>query len=728
MLVFNLSPSSLNMYKDSELMFYYNYISKEFPDTQVPQCYGKGGNIVHHILEKYANGQIRKEDVYELFKQEWKLNKMSREISMNGRPLEPQPYLDSIHNGIYKIDNKYRVMKTETMYKFPLRHDSKFRVDAKGIIDVEAKTKDGVPVLVDWKTSNSITEDNNFKRQGLFYAYLFYKYHRQNSDSSIVCDVVFEYLKLNKSVTYRFNEHHVIKFEKYLHGIMRELEQKYDNITHYKIGNIDSPFNQHKLKCVNEYKRRKSGQKITKKIELTIKNNNMYIMTRLPDKLNDYISQELSFEDENSHFITGNWDGIYRLYNKNTQSFRIGLVYRVLDILRKYCDDNGYVLDYIINDSRDEARPRHDIFKQNNINLRDYQIEAVETAMKRKIGIVQMPTSSGKTEVFIELTRRLALKTLVIVNRKELLRQTKERMEKAFGFEVGTITDGEINDKWVNVATIQTLVKKKDEKSLRDIFNRTQHVICDETHIVASNSFRKVFGVLNNSIYRFGFSATPFRDDGKEMFIEEGVGRTFYTVDKTHLINEGYIMRPVINFLKVPSSSVKVYTDSYHADYEESVVNNEKRNELIIDLVERLKGKKIMILVKMVDHGKMLMEQIPNSFYLHGSLSKKQRDEKYDEFVNGDLKVMIATMSIASEGLNIPNLDVIINVGANKGDVKSLQVLGRVMRVFDGKKKAEYWDFIDAGKYTKAHSNARCRLFRQEEYEVNIIQDIKSIL
>jgi len=40
---FNLSPSLINGYKDSELIFYYNKIGKIKPDTRVIQIYGDGG-------------------------------------------------------------------------------------------------------------------------------------------------------------------------------------------------------------------------------------------------------------------------------------------------------------------------------------------------------------------------------------------------------------------------------------------------------------------------------------------------------------------------------------------------------------------------------------------------------------------------------------------------------------------------------------------------------------
>ena len=80
--------------------------------------------------------------------------------------------------------------------------------------------------------------------------------------------------------------------------------------------------------------------------------------------------------------------------------------------------------------------------------------------------------------------------------------------------------------------------------------------------------------------------------------------------------------------------------------------------------------------------------------------------------------ILIMTQSIAAEGLDIPDLDIIINAAANKGDVKSIQVLGRVLRIFGGKSEAKYIDFVDAGYHTSGHSLQRMEAFRKQGHTV----------
>lgn len=737
----NISPTALNLFLESEILFYFEKIENAFPDTTVPECYGVAGSLIHDLLEKYA--VERRELNYEEFLEYWNKKRLKEKKGFNGDILDAKTYFDCLQKGYYKINVEYNILETEKQYVFPLYDKPNTKINYKGIIDVVAE-RDGERVLVDWKTSNSVDTGENFRRQGLFYVYLYYR------QTGRICPIYFEYLKLGIRKKFSFTEQEIKDFMKVILGVAKKIITYRFDKRKYAIGNIDSGFNQHKQKCMMEkFSRNKEKTFI---VNIDIKNNMAFITNPLSERLLSFLDKNLSFVDMNAKYIQRNskWNGVYKLFNVKHQCFRIGLTYRVLDILKKYAEKNNKKLEYTIRDSRGFERPKLDYFKDKliGIELRDYQKQAVEACINHKIGIVQMVTSAGKSECAFELIREKKLMTLFIVNRKELMYQTKERMEKTLGINIGVIGDGEMDMKWVTVSTIQTLLKKKDE--IADYLANVQMVICDETHIVASDSFRKVFMYLKQSIYRIGFSATPYRDDGKDMFIEEGVGKVIFTIDKKYLYDKGYIIKPTIKFKRVPEvceledgfefsdaldEVIEQYEDyqdeeeteeffkKYPDDYKKSIIFNKTRNNYIYDFVNQNPDKKILILVKHIKHGEMLEQNIDDAVYLHGSLGKKYREEIFEDFVKRDLKVMIATVTIASEGLNIPNLNIIINACANKGDVKSVQIIGRVMRQFKDKKEATYIDFIDNGKYTQKHSNKRIKKFRSEGHEIDIIDN-----
>jgi len=89
-----------------------------------------------------------------------------------------------------------------------------------------------------------------------------------------------------------------------------------------------------------------------------------------------------------------------------------------------------------------------------------------------------------------------------------------------------------------------------------------------------------------------------------------------------------------------------------------------------------------------------------------------------DDFKKSNTGVLIATLSIASEGLDIPDLDIIVNASGNKADVKSIQTIGRVLRKIEGKTTGYYIDFIDTGKHTRKHSRQRALTLENEGHAI----------
>jgi len=131
------------------------------------------------------------------------------------------------------------------------------------------------------------------------------------------------------------------------------------------------------------------------------------------------------------------------------------------------------------------------------------------------------------------------------------------------------------------------------------------------------------------------------------------------------------------------------------------------------------KDKKILILTKLIDHGSMLAEEV-NGKHLYGGTNKKQRAKLFKEFKSDKLNILVSTLSIFAEGIDIPSLDIVINAGANKGSVKTIQILGRVLRRLEGKEDAYYIDFIDRSRFFKSASFRRRKALIEEGHNVRI--------
>jgi len=271
---------------------------------------------------------------------------------------------------------------------------------------------------------------------------------------------------------------------------------------------------------------------------------------------------------------------------------------------------------------------------------------------------------------------------------------------------------------------------------IEEYLKNVRFVIMDETHKVAARSYYQLGLRLPNTEYRLGMSGTAKRDDGNDMMINAVVGYKVFDLGARTLIENGWLMEPNIHFIKdyIAKDVIDVFvseckqglineTAEYSVYYNKFIKDNMFRNDLIKNIILKHSGKKILVLVKLVEHGELLERTIEGSKYIHGSLNKEERKAIYNEFVLGSIKVLIGTIGIFSEGIDIPDLDIIINASANKGDVKTIQMLGRVLRKIEGKEECKYIDFVDESGFFKHASLSRIKALKREGHEVMILKN-----
>ncbi|MGB4587503.1 MAG: DEAD/DEAH box helicase family protein [Rectinemataceae bacterium] len=146
--------------------------------------------------------------------------------------------------------------------------------------------------------------------------------------------------------------------------------------------------------------------------------------------------------------------------------------------------------------------------------LRPEQEAAVEAMLKHEHGVLNAPTAFGKTVASAALIARRGVNTLVLVHRRELQQQWKERLNTFLTLEapgVGTIGGGANRPSGiVDIAVLQSLVRRENLRSFLETYGQ---IIIDECHHVSAISFEQVMKQCS-SRYIMGLSATPIRRDG----------------------------------------------------------------------------------------------------------------------------------------------------------------------------------------------------------------------
>lgn len=355
------------------------------------------------------------------------------------------------------------------------------------------------------------------------------------------------------------------------------------------------------------------------------------------------------------------------------------------------------------------------------ITLFDYQEEAVKKMISAKGGVLESAAGSGKTTIGIEIIKRLGKNALWLCHTSDLLNQTVKRIHFLYpSLPVGTITEGEVKmvNNGITVSTIQTLVNV-DKDIYKDKFDV---IITDECHKVNNSpTIRRMFGKVIESIparYKYGLTATPERSDTmiKSMYATIGCNTSGEFLP-TFVIERSKTNTLTAKHIKVDLDTEFSYdclnsdgTFNYMAliDY---LSNNEKRNEQIVENVIKTldKHKKQLVLCSRVEHCEVLNDMLQkrgvNSVLLVGKVSKKRRIEILNDTI--DFNVIVGTISLIKEGLDIPQLSCLHWAMIISDKVATIQSAGRIERVYNGKPMPEIYDYVDIhypyciGKYKK---------------------------
>jgi superfamily II DNA or RNA helicase len=327
--------------------------------------------------------------------------------------------------------------------------------------------------------------------------------------------------------------------------------------------------------------------------------------------------------------------------------------------------------------------------------LRDYQEDIIQACLPKTVGIVQAMTGSGKTIVFIALIMKRQEPTLILVNTLELANQTISSFTKFTNIkaaDIGFIGDGRFEIKPVTVGLHQTMAKLEDNK-FNLIDERFGQIIADEVHICGAQTYYRTMTHLSAK-YKYGFSATPKRDDGLTEAIHFATGPTIHEVPKDKLTS--VLITPSY---KTIDTEYQYYLFNSQ-EYQEMITDmaeDVKRNKLIVDTWKKnYKGRSTIILCLRVAHLEILHKMLPKeSVMLHSKMKKKDRASALEQIISGEKTIVLSTYGLFSTGIDVPRLEVLMLAAPMKSEVKLKQAAGRLMRMCKGKTSAEIVDFVD---------------------------------
>lgn len=446
-------------------------------------------------------------------------------------------------------------------------------------------------------------------------------------------------------------------------------------------------------------------------LKIIIENNVSFLKTtnqKLLTTLKKKYSAKVPGYNYSAAYKRRGWNGEKYFFSDKTGKFGTGLLSHIEE-------DLTYLgMDYEIEDLRSSTHS--DDISLPGVTLRDYQKSMVKKALAAKGCIIKAPTGAGKTLILGGILKALEGKTgLIFFTKKQLLKQTYDDLRK-WGIDVGLAFGDGVILKPMTLCTVQSIDKVMDTH-----LEQSEFIIFDEVHEFAKGKVAtKVLKSFPNAAYRIGMTATVPRDPMSRLNLISGLGNVIEEVDAQGLIGEGFLTEPVIQIIPIKDTGTVEDTElSYREVYEKFVTENDTRNDMIVELIEKIQQKqsRTLIIVKDLKHAEILHSRIPNSFKLEGKDDLATRKKAIDAFKNDKISVLIGT-TIMQTGIDIPEITHLINARGLKSEIATLQALGRALRIHKSKNKVFIYDFFDRAPYLEKHAKERIKSYKSLGMEI----------
>ncbi|WP_067470514.1 DEAD/DEAH box helicase [Nocardia amamiensis] len=343
--------------------------------------------------------------------------------------------------------------------------------------------------------------------------------------------------------------------------------------------------------------------------------------------------------------------------------------------------------------------------------LRPEQQHALRTIDTADTSLLVAPPGTGKTVIACAAIQSRATSTLIIVDRKALADQWRNRIGEHLGVKCGQIGGGRSKTTGIiDVALLPTLARRTNIEELTCGYG---FVVVDECHHVAAMAFTDVLNKIPAK-YWLGLTATPYRRDRLDDLIYHQLGSHTHTIEAPkpgQLPSNGAAPAPH------PVLHVHPTRFAYTGDadptqpggmatiYRALVADEDRLQQIVTDIAAaHHNGANILILTTWVNHLTTIADRLTAAglgeiIILRGGIGARERQSLTETIAarqaSGSPLLIVGTGPYIGEGFDCPALDTLFLAAPVKFKGRLVQYVGRITRAHPGKTTATVHDYHD---------------------------------
>lgn len=353
--------------------------------------------------------------------------------------------------------------------------------------------------------------------------------------------------------------------------------------------------------------------------------------------------------------------------------------------------------------------------------LRDYQREAIKAVFSAWSAWVQrpavvLPTGAGKTVIFAHLTSQFIEKygrrVVILVHRDELADQAINKIRAvAPHLRVGKVkAESDETDADVVVCSVQTLSHERRLARLHSsqtTGRRIGLVVVDECHHAMASTYLKILQTLGcfqepHGTLAVGFTATLARGDGVglgDVWEDVVYSRSFlYFVSRNYLTD---VRGKSVQLSGLNLNSVKKSGGDFQARALGKALQESDLPDMLPKVYAENAGNRPgVVFTPTVETAR----DIANAFnktgirtaVISGETPREERQKIYADYRSGAVQVLSNCM-VLTEGFDAPWASCAVIARPTQSQPLYIQMVGRVLRPWPGKKDALVLDVVGSG-------------------------------
>jgi len=358
--------------------------------------------------------------------------------------------------------------------------------------------------------------------------------------------------------------------------------------------------------------------------------------------------------------------------------------------------------------------------------LRPYQQDAHDAIiqwvkMSRAFCMIEAATGSGKSHIIAAVAKTIheysnGKHVLCLAPSSELVVQNHEKyLLTGNPASIFSASAGEVSLRHPVVFGTPLTVKNRINK----FGDQFAMVVIDECHGISPTvkSIVEAMREKNQNLRVVGMTATPYRLNSGYVFGQFPDGtpvpahqtekpyfeKCVFRVQARELIDQGYLTKPTIGAIRAVSYRTSHMEINSRGQFNAADVDTayhghgRKTSAIIADVVAQSKDRRgVMIFAATVQHAGECMASLPPglSAIVTGDTPRSERADILSRFKAHEIKYLV-NVAVLTTGFDAPHVDVIALLRATESVGLMQQIIGRGLRISDGKQDCLLLDYAE---------------------------------